>query len=76
MCDKQNSAHQSHLWLSISPKILRALCTGLQVGLIALVGTASADEAVRHYRLPAQALDSGLLRLAADSGLEILFTAD
>ncbi|NOU20666.1 MAG: TonB-dependent receptor [Methyloglobulus sp.] len=76
MCDNQNLVHQSHLWLSIGPKILRVLCTGLQVGLIGLVGIAGADEAAQLYRIPKQSLDSGLLRLAADSGLEILFTAD
>ncbi|NOS73891.1 MAG: TonB-dependent receptor, partial [Methyloglobulus sp.] len=47
-----------------------------QVGLIGLVGIAGADEAAQLYRIPKQSLDSGLLRLAADSGLEILFTAD
>ena len=58
------------------PKILSTFCTGLGIGLLALTGAASADETARHYRIPAQSLDSSLLRLAADSGLEILFTAD
>ena len=58
------------------PKRLSTVCTGLGIGLLALTGVASADEAASHYRIPAQSLDSSLLRLAADSDLEILFTAD
>ncbi len=76
MSGSQKPMRQGDFGLSISPKMGRMLCTGLQIGLIFLNGTANADEANRHYRIPAQALDSGLLKLAADSGLEILFTAD
>lgn len=76
MYERQKTVRQNANWLMLIPKMLRMLCTGLGIGLIAWVGNAGADEAVRHYRIPAQALDSGLLRLAADSGLEILFTAD
>ncbi|WP_347988608.1 TonB-dependent receptor [Methylomonas sp. AM2-LC] len=54
----------------------RMLCTVLGIGLIALIDTAFADETTRPYHIPAQALDTSLLRLAADTGLEILFTAD
>ena len=52
------------------------LCTGLGIGLITITEIAGADEAAHQDRIPAQSLDSSLLRLAADSGLEILFTAD
>jgi iron complex outermembrane recepter protein len=76
MCGNQKPVRQSDFRLIPIPKIRRMVCTGLQIGLVVLTGSVSADEAARHYRIPPQALDSGLLRLAADSGLEILFTAD
>jgi iron complex outermembrane recepter protein len=76
MCVHQKPVRQSGNWLITAPKMLRLLCAGLGIALISLAGVAFADQPVRHYHIPAQALDSGLLRLAADSGLEILFTAD
>ncbi|MDO9105927.1 MAG: TonB-dependent receptor [Methylovulum sp.] len=76
MCENDTSGQQSKFRLVIIPKIQRMACTGLGFGLIALTSTANADEAARHYRIPLQSLDSGLLRLAADSGMEILFTAN
>lgn len=48
----------------------------LLIGLAVLHLPARADDPVRDYHIPAQALNGGLLKLAADSGLEILFAAD
>jgi iron complex outermembrane recepter protein len=76
MCEDQKPVQQSDNRIIIIPKMLRMVRIGLGIGLIALTGIARADETSRHYHIPPQALDSGLLRLAADSGLEILFTAD
>ena len=76
MCESQKPVRQGDISLFSIPNMRRMVCIGLGIGLIALIGTAGADEAARHYRIPAQSLDSGLLRLAADSGLEILFTAN
>ena len=76
MCENQKPVRQGHICLFSIPNMRKMVCTGLGIGLIALIGTAGADEAARHFRIPAQSLDSSLLRLAADSGLEILFTAD
>jgi iron complex outermembrane recepter protein len=76
MCENQKPVRQGDISLFSIPNMRKMVCTGLGIGLIALIGTAGADEAARHFRIPAQSLDSSLLRLAADSGLEILFTAD
>lgn len=65
-------------FLKISlPKFCRTVCTVLGINLIAMTtGTSAAELVTRHYNIPAQALDASLLRLAADTGLEILFAAD
>lgn len=57
-------------------KLRNTLSVGIGLGLLACISTVVADDLARNYHIPAQSLDSGLLRLAADSGLEILFTAD
>ena len=62
--------------LASNNKILKMVCGGLWLCLSISNSFANADQAARNYHIPAQALDSSLLRLAADSGLEILFTAD
>jgi iron complex outermembrane recepter protein len=76
MCKHQKPARQREMSLITRPKLIRMLCTGLGIGLVTIAAIAGADEAGHQYRIPAQSLDSSLLRLAADSGLEILFTAD
>jgi iron complex outermembrane recepter protein len=76
MCKHQKPARQREMSLITRPKLIRMLCTGLGIGLVTIAAIAGADEAAHQYRIPAQSLDSSLLRIAADSGLEILFTAD
>lgn len=56
---------------------------GLFVRLLTLVsaslllcGQAGAERSVKDYRIPAQSLNSALLRFAADSGVEILYDTD
>ncbi len=50
----------------------------LKIALFALVlsGNAYAGDATRHYKIPAQSLNNALMRFAADSNLELVFTAD
>ena len=43
---------------------------------LALSGTVNAGDATRHYKIPAQSLNNALMRFAADSNLELVFTAD
>jgi iron complex outermembrane recepter protein len=40
------------------------------------IGQVSADSATRQYHIPAQPLNSALMRFASDSNLELLYTAD
>jgi iron complex outermembrane recepter protein len=56
---------------------------GLLIELLALVtasllmcGQAGADQSGKHYRIPAQSLNTALLRFAADSDVEILYDTD
>lgn len=35
-----------------------------------------ADDATRHYKIPAQSLNNALMKFAADSNLELIFSAD
>jgi iron complex outermembrane recepter protein len=50
----------------------------LKMALIALVlsGHVYAGDTTRHYQIPAQSLNNALMRFAADSNLELVFTAD
>ncbi|MBK8815584.1 MAG: TonB-dependent receptor plug domain-containing protein [Methylococcaceae bacterium] len=50
----------------------------LIMALFALVlsGNAYAGDVTRHYQIPAQSLNNALMRFAADSNLELVFTAD
>ncbi|NOS74059.1 MAG: TonB-dependent receptor [Methyloglobulus sp.] len=43
---------------------------------LALSGTVNAGDATRHYHIPAQSLNNALMRFAAESNLELVFTAD
>jgi iron complex outermembrane recepter protein len=43
---------------------------------LALSGNIYAGDATRHYKIPAQSLNNALMRFAADSNLELVFTAD
>jgi iron complex outermembrane recepter protein len=50
----------------------------LTIVLIAFlfIGQVSADTSTRQYHIPAQPLNSALMRFASDSNLELLYTAD
>jgi iron complex outermembrane recepter protein len=50
----------------------------LLIALFALIlsGNAYAGDATRHYKIPAQSLNNALMRFAAESNLELVFTAD
>lgn len=50
----------------------------LTIMLIAFlfIGQVSADTSTRQYHIPAQPLNSALMRFASDSNLELLYTAD
>ncbi len=41
-----------------------------------LIGNAYAEDTTRHYQIPAQSLNNALMRFAAESNLELVFTAD
>ncbi len=43
---------------------------------LALSGNGYAGDATRHYKISAQSLNNALMRFAADSNLELVFTAD
>lgn len=57
---------------------IRSNRSHLMIALIAFIvfGKVSADSTARQYHIPAQPLNSALMRFASDSNLELLYTAD
>jgi iron complex outermembrane receptor protein len=71
---RQSQPHQREFKRKRNAVLRMAIATLL--GGVMIVEPAFADDATQQYKIPAQSLNNALMKFAADSNLELIFSAD